>query len=121
MAKKYNYNHMNIIQNKSKIAELTESGDPMSGVANLFDVSVVLIVAMLFALFSAFNMLDLFDPDSEVTFMKKNEKGEMQIITKKGKEIKVQKVINKETQGKGMRLGTAFQLENGKIIYVPEN
>lgn len=98
----------------------TDGDDPMSGVANIFDVSVVLIVAMLFALFSALNMLDLFDPQSEVTFTKKNERGEMQIITKKGKEIKVQKVTDTESVGKGTRLGTAFQLENGKVVYVPD-
>ena len=111
---------MTIIQNNQRTKILTDSSDPMSGVANLFDVSVVLIVAMLFALFSAFNMMDLFDPDAEITFTKKNKNGEMQIITKKGKEIKVQKVTDNESAGKGVRLGTAFQLENGKIIYVPE-
>jgi len=44
----------------------------------------------------------------------------MQIITKKGKEIKIQKVTDKETLGRGTRLGTAFKLENGKVVYVPE-
>ena len=109
-----------IIQNRKNERDFVPSDDPMSGVANLFDASVVLIVALLFALFSAFNMLDLFDPDSEITFTKKNEKGEMQIITKKGKEIKIQKVTNQEAMGRGTRLGTAFKLENGKVVYVPE-
>lgn len=111
---------MTIIQNRRTERGFTPSDDPMSGVANLFDASVVLIVALLFALFSAFNMLDLFDPDSEITFTKKNEKGEMQIITKKGKEIKIQKVTNQKAMGRGTRLGTAFKLENGKVVYVPE-
>ena len=92
----------------------------MEGVGNLFDVSVVLIVAMLFALFSAFNMMDLFDSKSNVTLIKQNDQGEMQIITKKGKEIKVQKVTDRSMSGQGTRLGTAYELENGKVIYVPE-
>jgi hypothetical protein len=111
---------MIIIQNHKNTTKTSSTGDPMSGVANLFDVSVVLIVAMLFALFSAFNMMDMFDPDSEVTFTKKNKNGEIQIISKRGKEIKIQKVTDSESVGNGVRLGTAFQLENGKIIYVPE-
>jgi hypothetical protein len=40
-------------------------------VANLFDASIVFIVAMMLALFSAWNMMDLLDPNSEVTIAKK--------------------------------------------------
>ena len=111
---------MNILQKSGGIRRYSADSDPMSGVANLFDVSVVLIVAMLFALFSALNLMDMFTPDSEVTLIKKNREGQMQIITKKGREIKVRKVTDKTVEGRGTRLGTAFQLENGKIVYVPE-
>lgn len=95
--------------------------DPMSGVANLFDASVVFIVALIFALFMAFNMLEMFDPESELTITKKGANGEMQIITKRGKDVKIEKVTPQEVEGKGVRLGTAYQLENGKVVYVPEN
>lgn len=94
--------------------------DPMSSVANLFDVSIVFIVAMLFALVSALNMTDMLDPDAEVTYTKKSANGEIQIVSKKGKEIKVRKVTPTDASGKGERLGTAYKLENGQVIYVPE-
>jgi hypothetical protein len=94
--------------------------DPMAGVANLFDVSVVFIVSMMIALFMAYNMVDLVNPKSEVTITKKNAHGEIEIITKIGKEIKVQKVTDKKLSGEGVRLGTAYQLKNGKVVYVPE-
>jgi hypothetical protein len=94
--------------------------DPMSGVANLFDVSVVFIVSMMMALFMAYNMVDLMNPKSEVTITKKNANGEMEIITKIGKEIKVKKVTDKKLSGEGVRLGTAYQLKDGKVVYVPE-
>lgn len=93
--------------------------DPISGVANLFDVSVVFIVSMMIALFMAYNMLDLMDPKSEVTITKKTAGG-IEVITKKGKEIKVRKVTDKRLSGEGERLGTAYQLKDGKVIYVPE-
>ena len=111
---------MQIIGKQRSSESVVDTGDPMEGVGNLFDVSVVLIVAMLFALFSAFNMMDLFDSKSNVTLIKQNDQGEMQIITKKGKEIKVQKVTDRSMSGQGTRLGTAYELENGKVIYVPE-
>jgi hypothetical protein len=94
--------------------------DPISGVANLFDVSVVFIVSMMIALFMAYNMLDMMDPKSEMTIMKKGSDGRVEIVTKKGKEIKVQKVTDKRLSGEGERLGTAYKLKDGKVIYVPE-
>jgi len=94
--------------------------DPISGVANLFDVSVVFIVSMMIALFMAYNMLDMMDPKSDMTIMKKKSDGTMEIISKKGKEIKVQEVTDKRLSGQGERLGTAYKLKDGKVIYVPE-
>lgn len=99
----------------------TSAGNPLSGLANLFDVSIVLIVALLFAIFSSLDMTEMFDPDSTVTYIKKTENGEMQIIQKDKKEIKVQKVTNKELSGKGIRLGTAYELEDGRVVYIPED
>ena len=94
--------------------------DPLAGVANLFDASIVFIVAMMLALFSAFNMLDLLDPQSEVTIARKGADGKVEVLTKKGSEIKVTRVSDKKLSGAGTRLGTAYQLPDGKVVYVPE-
>jgi hypothetical protein len=94
--------------------------DPLAGVANLFDASIVFIVAMMLALFSAWNMLDLLDPHSEVTIARKNADGKVEILTKKGAEIKVSRVTDQPLSGAGTRLGTAYQLPDGRVVYVPE-
>ena len=97
---------------KSRQAALLKSRheEPLNGVANLFDVSLVFIVAL----------LDFFNPDSEITVMKK-VKNQWRIITKKGKDIKVKKVTDRRVGGdEGFKLGTAYQLKNGRIIYIPE-
>lgn len=94
--------------------------DPLAGVANLFDVSVVFIVSMMIALFTAYSLIDMLNPKSEITITKKGANGQIEIITKKGKEIKVQKVTDKKLKGEGIRLGTAYQLKDGKIVYVPD-
>ncbi len=94
--------------------------DPISGVANLFDAGVVFIVSMMIALFMAYNMLDLLDPSSEVTITKKTADGKIEIITKKGQQIKARKVTDKRLSGEGVKLGTAYELKDGRIIYVPE-
>ena len=109
-------------QKRSRSALLLKSRneEPLNGVANLFDVALVFIVALLLTLMSTFQVLDFFNPDSEITVMKK-VKDQWQIITKKGKDIKVKKVTNQKIGGdEGFRLGTAYQLKNGRIVYIPE-
>jgi hypothetical protein len=95
--------------------------DPLSGVANLFDVSVVFIVGLMITLFSVYRMGDLVDAQSEVTMVKTNAAGEREIIVKKGTEITAYKVTGQTATGDGERLGTAYRLANGQIIYVPED
>ena len=100
--------------------EEPQEEDPLSGIANLFDVSIVFIVGLMITLFSVYRMGDLVDAQSEVTVVKTNAQGEREIITKKGTEIKAYKVTDKALAGNGERLGTAYRLSNGQIIYVPE-
>jgi hypothetical protein len=94
--------------------------DPLAGIANLFDASIVLVVSMMVALFMTYNLADLFDPASKVTITKQGKDGRIEIVTKDGTEIKVQRVTDKELSGAGVRLGVAFQLEDGRVVYVPE-
>lgn len=94
--------------------------DPISGVANLFDASVVFIVSMMIALFMAYNMIDLLNPNAEMTITKKNAAGEIEVITRKGNEIQAHKVTDKKLSGQGEKLGTAYRLGDGRIVYVPD-
>jgi hypothetical protein len=97
-----------------------DGDDPLAGVANLFDASIVFIVAMMLALFSAMNMLDMLDPKSDFTLTKKTADGKIEVLSKKGAEIKLSKVSEQPLSGSGTRLGTAYQLPDGKVVYVPE-
>lgn len=100
----------------------THEEDPLSGVANLFDVAMVFAVGLMVSLVSVYRLHDFFDPDTETTIIKNPDDPEkMEIITKKGKEIKVEKLDRKQAEGMGERLGTAFRLQDGRVVYVPEN
>lgn len=94
--------------------------DPLSGIANLFDVSVVFIVGLMMTLFSVYRIGDLVDSRSEVTMVKTNAQGQREIIVKKGTKITAYKVSGQTAAGDGERLGTAYRLADGQIIYVPE-
>lgn len=94
--------------------------DPLSGVANLFDMSVVFIVGLIVTLFSAYQLLDLFNEKSDMTIIKKTSSDNLQIIAKKGKKIKAMEVTKAKAEGGGERLGTAYRLEDGTMVYVPD-
>ena len=93
---------------------------PLSGVANLFDVSVVFIVGLMITLLSVYRMGDLVDPDSEVTLVKTNADGLREIIVKRGTEITAYELTGETMEGDGERLGTAYRLASGQIVYVPD-
>jgi len=101
------------------VEEVVED-DPLAGIANLFDVSVVFIVGLMITLFSVYRMGDLVDAESETTLVKTNAAGEREIIVKKGTQITAYKITGKTTAGDGERLGTAYRLANGQVIYVPD-
>ena len=94
--------------------------DPLSGVANLFDIGLVFIVGLIITLFTAYHLQDLFSEKSDITIMKKNKNEELEIITKKGKKIKAVKVTKKKAEGRGERLGVTYRLEDGSMVYVPD-
>ncbi|MBA3006987.1 MAG: DUF2149 domain-containing protein [Proteobacteria bacterium] len=111
---------MRYFNRKLSLGTDLSDNDPMNGVANLFDLGSVLIVGLLLALFSSLHMEDLLQENSQVTITKQSATGEMEIIVKDGKKIEAMKVSKEQAKGKGQRLGTAYRLENGSMVYIPE-
>ena len=95
--------------------------DPMSTVSNLFDAAMVFAVALMVAIVTHFNMQEMFSKD-DFTVVKNPGTDNMEIITKKGETI--ERYTPSESQhsqaSRGKRVGVAYQLENGDVIYVPE-
>ncbi len=104
------------------ISRKEEDTDPLSVVVNLFDVAMVFAVALMVAMVMNMNMTELFT-DKDFTIVKNPGKENMEIITKEGK--KINRYTPSSEQGdadgkKGKKIGIAYELENGEIIYVPE-
>lgn len=100
----------------------SEDNDPMSVVSNLFDVAMVFAVALMVALVSRYNMTEMFSQE-DFTMVKNPGKENMEIITKEGEKINRYTLSEDSdpSSNKGKRVGVAYELENGDIIYVPEN
>jgi hypothetical protein len=99
-----------------------EDDDPMSVVSNLFDVAMVFALALMVALVSRYNMTEMFSQD-DFTMVKNPGKENMEIITKEGQKINRYTPSEDQSQSKGTKgkkVGVAYELENGEIIYVPE-
>lgn len=106
---------------RRRILNAAEDHDPVAMLSNLFDVAMVFAVALMVALVTKFNMTEIFSQE-DYTMVKNPGKENMEIITKEGQEIKRYTPSEKqETSGKrGKKVGVAYQLESGEIIYVPE-
>ncbi len=98
-----------------------EDTDPLSVVVNLFDVAMVFAVALMVAMVMHMNMTEVFTKE-DFTIVKNPGKDNMEIITKEGNKInKYTPSKDQQSSGKkGKKVGIAYELENGEIIYVPE-
>ena len=100
---------------------LEDEEDPLGGVANLFDAAMVFAVALLVALVVSYNVPELLDADASVTIVKNPGDPNMQIIIKDKETIKVMNMTEQIMGGQGNKIGTAYRLETGEVIYMPEN
>lgn len=104
-----------------RLPDEEEEDNPMSMLTNLFDVAMVFAVALMVAIVVHFNVGEIFSSE-DYTMIKNPGSAEMEIITKEGNEVKRYKP-SEDPEGsgsRGKRVGTAYQLESGGIIYVPE-
>ncbi len=107
---------------RRRLLNREEESDPMSVVSNLFDVAMVFAVALMVALVSRYEMTEMFSRE-DFTIVKNPGKENMEIITKEGEKInRYTPSADQSASGgpRGKKVGIAYELENGEIIYVPE-
>ncbi|MCI5559968.1 MAG: DUF2149 domain-containing protein [Phocaeicola sp.] len=107
---------------KRRLLNKGEDNDPMSVVGNLFDVAMVFAVALMVALVTRYDMTEILSKE-DFTMVKNPGKENMEIITKEGNKINRYTPSENQTSKDGQRgkkVGIAYELENGEIIYVPE-
>ena len=106
---------------KRNLLKKEEDNDPISAVSNLFDVAMVFAVALMVALVTRYNMTEMLSTE-DFTVVKNPGKENMEIITKEGEKINRYTPSEDQNQSgnRGKKVGIAYELENGEIIYVPE-
>jgi hypothetical protein len=105
---------------KRRWEEMVEE-DPASGLLNLFDVWIAFAAALLLALVGYFNVPELLNPKSEIVVVKNPGKPDMEIIRRQGVKMERYRATSQQLSGEGQRLGTAYRLASGEVVYVPES
>jgi hypothetical protein len=93
--------------------------DPLTLMPNLFDLSIVLAVAFLLTSLGALGMRSLTSQE-DWTMVKRSASGQTEVVSRQGKSIRVQQLSARKAGGQGLRLGVAYELETGEVIYVPD-
>lgn len=109
------------MKQKRRFLQDADDDDPMATVSNLFDVAMVFAVALMVALVTHFSMAEMLS-NEDFTVVKNPGKENMEIITKEGRQINryTPSEDQSSTGTRGKKVGIAYELENGEIIYVPE-
>lgn len=90
------------------------AGDPLDGMVNLFDLSLILAVGFLLAALSALGATDLLT------------KGKLEPLAgavgaNRGTLLPGQPPVSgEEIQGQGVQVGTVFRLNDGRYVYLPK-
>ena len=95
-----------------------DHGDPMEAMGNLFDVAILIGVGFMVVAFSGFGLKEMLSKE-DVTIVKNPGAANMEIITKQGGEIRTLKRTPDQAQGKGTAVGTVYQLEDGRMVWIP--
>lgn len=95
--------------------------DPAAGLLNLFDVWLVFSVALLIAFVAYARLPELMNTRSDLTLVKNPGQKDMEILMKRGTRIEKFRATGQRLGGEGEKLGVAYRLKTGEVVYVPES
>lgn len=94
-----------------------DGDDPILSVVNIIDVFLVIIAVLLIAVLE--NPLNPFATQDAVV-IKNPGQPQMEMLVKKGNELKHYKSTGQIGEGQGQKAGVAYRLKDGSMVYVPE-
>lgn len=101
-----------------RFLEHDEADDPILSMANLINLSLVVIGILLITVVQ--DPLNPFSQD-KVVVVKSPGEADVRMLVKDGKELKCYQASGGIDEGQGNRTGVTYRLADGRMIYVPEN
>lgn len=95
-----------------------ESSDPMLSVVNLIDLFLVIIGVLMVVI--SLNPLNPYG-QHHVMVIENPGEADMRITIKDGQELTRYESTGEVGEGEGARAGVTYRLNDGRMIYVPEN
>ena len=87
--------------------------DPLAGLVNLFDLWMVFSIALLLALVGASKL-------PEFSAASANDLSSEMPSNEERSKLDRFRMSQEKLTGEGQRLGTAYRLKNGEVVYVPD-
>ncbi|MCS6861271.1 MAG: DUF2149 domain-containing protein [Abditibacteriales bacterium] len=103
-----------------KFRFLTDSDDPLAFAANLLDLALVFIVSLVAIVAVSLRLPELLNPQVDIAIIRNFDPQRMEIVVRRGKEIKAYKAAGLAKGKAAQRLGVAYRLEDGTTVYVPD-
>jgi hypothetical protein len=111
---------MRYMNRKSKRGD-DDDDDPLSGVANLFDVAMVFALGLMVMLLLYLSMPEVLT-QTDMTIVKNPGQQNMEVIVKGGERIEKLDMMNETVQTEIIgEMGRIYKTEGGGMIYVPSN
>lgn len=107
------------MRRKRRWEEIVEE-DPAAGLLNLFDVWIAFAAALLLAMAGYLNLPK--PPAAPAPRSADAQSAAMRMENLKTDAVKMQRYrpTSQQLSGEGQRLGTAYRLKSGEVVYVPE-
>ncbi|WP_228384466.1 DUF2149 domain-containing protein [Rhodocyclus gracilis] len=102
-----------------KLLHEAESDDPILSVVNIIDIFLVIIAALLITV-AQNPILNAFTKHS-LTVITDAGKPTMEMLIKDGEKVERYKASGAMGEGQGDKVGAAYRMKDGSMIYVPEN
>jgi hypothetical protein len=97
-----------------------EDDDPLSGVANLFDVAMIFAVGLLVMMMMYVNLPELLT-SQDVTMVVNPGQDDMKVIIKNETEIEVLNMTDETVTTMGKLIASLYETEGGATVYVEED
>lgn len=98
----------------------THDDDPLSGVANFFDIGVIFALGFMVALIARLGLPENLAA-KDVTIITNPGTEQMEMVVRKGNKVERFRPSKDKLGGQGQRLGVAYRLKSGEMVYVPES
>lgn len=107
------------MRRKARKWDEIHTDDPAAGLLNLFDVWIAFAAALLLATLS-YGQLSAKPKQATADADGKATAPDREAVEKQHRQIVHYRISEKKAGGDGERLGIAYRLKNGEVIYVPE-